>query len=100
MNIRYKGQTSETQEMPGGVGAGTIIGLNLFLVLFNNAGPPTNVETIGYQITQPCSKRQPIRKCKIKWVDDMTVAVVGGYNNIANSKSADRGYMGLCRGHI
>ena len=50
--------------MPGGLSAGTIIGLNLFLVLFNGAGPPATNVSIGQQITQPLKRRQPIRKTK------------------------------------
>ena len=60
--------------MPGGLGAGTILGLNLFLILFNGAGPAANKLSIGQQISQPMSKRQPIKKCKVKWIDDCTLA--------------------------
>ena len=60
--------------MPGGLGAGTILGLNLFLILFNGAGPAANNFGIGQQISQPINKRQPMKKCKVKWIDDVTLA--------------------------
>ena len=61
--------------MPGGVGAGTPLGLFCFLVLFNKAGPPESKTTIGHQITAPRKSRKPMDKGKVKWVDDMTVQV-------------------------
>ena len=59
--------------MPGGAAAGTILGLNLFLILFNGAGPKTSPISIGQQITQPLNKRSAIPKSKVKWIDDMTI---------------------------
>ena len=50
--------------MPGGTAAGTVLGLNFFLVLFNGAGPAANITTIGQQITQPKGKRKPIATTK------------------------------------
>ena len=59
--------------MPGGAAAGTILGLNCFLILFNGAGPKTSTLGIGQQITKPSNKRISIPKCKVKWIDDMTL---------------------------
>ena len=59
--------------MPGGTAAGTVLGLNFFLILFNGAGPTANITSIGHQITQPLKKRKPIAKTKVKWVDDVTL---------------------------
>ena len=59
--------------MPGGTAAGTVLGLNFFLVLFNGAGPTANSTSIGQQITKPINKRKPIAKTKVKWVDDVTL---------------------------
>ena len=73
ISIRYRKHVSASRDMPGGTAAGTILGLNLFLILFNGAGPLTNVVSIGNQITQPFKRRQPIRKMKVKWVDDVTI---------------------------
>jgi hypothetical protein len=73
LKIRYSNETSTCRQMPGGTAAGTILGLNLFLVLFNGAGPKPNPIGIGQQITQPLSKRRPIAKAKVKWIDDLTV---------------------------
>ena len=68
--------------MPGGTSAGTILGLNFFLVMFNKAGPPANTISIGRQIAQPRRGRKPIEKCKVKWIDDMTLC------NAVNLKTA------------
>ena len=38
LSVRFKGSSSENKNMPGGTPAGTILGLNLFLILFNYAG--------------------------------------------------------------
>ena len=62
--------------MPGGLGAGTILGLNLSLILFNGAGPAANKLSIGQQISQPRNRREPIKKCKVKWIDDVTLATI------------------------
>ena len=73
ISIGYRKHVSASRDMPGRTAAGTILGLNLFLILFNGAGPRTNVVSIVNQITQPFKRRQPIRKMKVKWVDDVTV---------------------------
>ena len=73
LSIRYRNETSSTRKMPGGTGAGTILGLEIFLILFNDAGPAANPTSIGHQITQPLSKRKPIDKSKVKWIDDITI---------------------------
>ena len=41
--------------------------------MFNKAGPPANTISIGQQISQPRRKRKPIKQCKVKWIDDMTL---------------------------
>ena len=73
ISIRYRKHTSASRDMPGGTAAGTMLGLNLFLILFNGAGPPTNMVSIGKQITQPKNRRTIIKKMKVKWIDDVTV---------------------------
>ena len=82
LTIRYRNQRSTSRQMPGGTAAGTVLGLNFFLILFNRAGPPASNISIGKQITQPIKKRKPINKKKVKWVDDMTVC------NAVNLKAA------------
>ena len=62
--------------MPGGTGAGTILGVDLFLILFNNAGPAANTVGIGRQISRPLSKRKPILKSKVKWIDQPAASMV------------------------
>ena len=61
---------SSTEPMPGGTGAGTPLGLLLFLVLFNGAGPQASQLSIGEQVTVPRRQRKPMDKGKVKWVDD------------------------------
>ena len=61
------------QKIPGGTGAGTRLGLQIFLIMFNDAGPAANPTSIGQQITQPLSRRKPIEKSKVKWIDDITI---------------------------
>ena len=73
LSIRYRNETSSTRKMPGGTGAGTVLGLKIFLIMFNDAGPATNPTSIGQHITQPLSKRKPIVKTKVKWIDDITI---------------------------
>ena len=73
ISIRYRNQTSEIRKMPGGTAAGTILGLELFLVMFSDAGPAANVVSIGQQITQPLASRKPIKQTKVKWIDDVTI---------------------------
>ena len=72
---RYKGHTSDTVCMPGGVGAGTPLGLFCFLVYFNIAGPKSSETTIGQHISSTLNKRKPIDTHKVKWVDDMSCLV-------------------------
>ena len=48
----------------------------LFLILINAAGFKENLRNIGETITNPAlSKRKPIEKIHMKWIDDMTIAV-------------------------
>ena len=71
--IRYRNETSNSRQMPGGVAAGTILGLNCFLILFNGAGPAANPSGLGQLMCQPKTKRRLIKKAKVKWVDDATI---------------------------
>ena len=61
--------------LQSGAGQGTILGLLLFCVTFNGAGPKPSIENIGSIITQTRRKRQPIKEGKKLWVDDLTVTV-------------------------
>ena len=82
LTIRYRNHRSTSRQMPGGTAAGTVLGLNFFLILFNGAGPAASHISIGKQITQPIKKRKPIDKKKVKWVDDVT------FCNSVNLKAA------------
>ena len=69
--LRRQSHTTETEEMPGVIGAGTPLALLCFLVLFNKAGPPASKVSVGEQVTE--TRRKPMQKGKVKWVDDMSV---------------------------
>ena len=75
LTLRHRGHTSATEQMPGGLGAGTPLGLMLFLVLLSDAGPPASQLSIGEQITQPKRTRKPMKISKVKWVDDKSLTV-------------------------
>ena len=73
LKVTFKGQTSESTEMPGGGPQGTILGMLVFLVLINDAGFPGSSE-LGIKITQSINKRKEIETKHWKYVDDLTVA--------------------------
>ena len=68
--VKYKGEKSETKEMPGGGPQGTILGLFLFLVMINDAGYPDENREMGKRITQAINKRKEIETKHWKYVDD------------------------------
>ena len=70
--VRYKGETSTAQSLPGGGPQGTLLGLLLFLILINLCGDQGYSE-IGKEITNPKKKFTP-SSFHAKFVDDMTVA--------------------------
>ena len=71
LTLRRQSHTTNTENMPGGTGAGTPLGLLCFLVLFNGAGPAASKTGLGEQVTQ--TRRKPMKKGKVKWVDDVSV---------------------------
>ena len=75
LTVRWQSKQSRTLPLNSGAGQGTILGLFLFCVTFNGAGPKPHTEPLGRTITQPRRTREPIRTGKKKWVDDLTVTV-------------------------
>ena len=75
LTIRWKNKQSRRLPLNSGARQGTIIGLFLFCVMFNGAGPKANTEPLGVAITQTRKRRQPIKKGKKKWVDDLSLWV-------------------------
>ena len=75
LTIRWQSKQSRKLPLNSGAGQGTIIGLFLFCVTFNGAGPKPQTEPIGQIITQPRRTRKPIQKGKKKWVDDLSIYV-------------------------
>ena len=73
--MRWQSKQSRKLPLNSGSGQGTILGLFLFCVTFNGAGPKPHTEPLGKTITQPRRRRQPIQRGKKKWVDDLTLTV-------------------------
>ena len=73
--VRWQSKQSRKLPLNSGAGQGTIMGLFLFCITFNGAGPKAHKEPLGQIITQPRRTRKPIKKGKKKWVDDLTVTV-------------------------
>ena len=70
LTLRRQSHITGTEDMPGGTGAGTPLGLLCFLVLFNGAGPTTSPTSLGQQVTE--TRRKPMKKGKVKWIDDLS----------------------------
>ena len=75
LTIRWKNKQSRTMPLNSGAGQGTILGLFLFCVMFNGAGPAPSTEPLGVAISQTRKCRKPIKKGKKKWVDDLSLWV-------------------------
>ena len=56
--IRWKNKQSRQMPLNSGAGQGTIIGLFLFCVMFNGAGPKATTEPLGVAITQTRRRRE------------------------------------------
>ena len=74
--LRYKGKSSGRKSLPGGSPQGTRLGMFLFLILINFAGFDSSEleKDIGTLITKPLTKRKPIHKSHMKYIDDLTFA--------------------------
>ena len=71
MRVRYKGKQSRNKSLPGGGPRGTLLGLLLFIVLFNDVGFEDQVNNAGEVIP---SKRNIKTVNQMKYVDDLTLA--------------------------
>ena len=75
MEVSFKGEKSESKSLPGGGHHGTILGMFLFLILINAAGFKEKIKNTGEIMTQPkLSKRKPMERIHLKFIDDLTVA--------------------------
>jgi hypothetical protein len=74
LEVHYKGEKSDSKDMPGGSPQGTILGLFLFLVQINGAGFEETNREIGLKITRAINKRKGIDTNHWKYVDDLTLA--------------------------
>ena len=77
MVVRYRGETSNRKQLPGGGPQGTLLGLLLFLVLINSCCNFERNLSVGNQITQPSKKFIPSTFCA-KYVDEVSIA--GSFN--------------------
>ena len=73
MVIKFKGETSETQQLPGGGPQGTLLGLLLFLILINLCGLEAEPNQIGHTITNP-KKKFAHPTLHTKYIDDLLIA--------------------------
>ena len=75
MLLKFKGCTSEMEDLPGGGPQGTKLGLFLFLILINHAGfkPNQICHNLGKTMTKP--RREKISQTQEKYIDDMTQCV-------------------------
>ena len=78
MTVTYNGVTSSSKSLPGSTGAGTKLGMILFIVMVNYAGfPLAEINTnIGRILTEKSSRRNPIAKFHAKYLDDLTLASI------------------------
>ena len=75
IEVHYKGIKSSKKPLPGGGPQGTVLGMFLFLILINAAGFKNIARNTGEVIRNPSlSRRQPMEKIHLKYIDDMTVA--------------------------
>jgi hypothetical protein len=73
MILNYKGCSSNRKRLPGGGPQGSRLGMFIFLILINFAGPENSSKSIGEHLSVPLRKRKSIPRTQMKFVDDMTV---------------------------
>ena len=73
MVVRFRGETTEAKQQPGGGPQGTLLGLLLFLILINFCGFESNTTNIGEMITNP-KKKFENPTLHTKYVDDLMIA--------------------------
>ena len=72
MTVRFKGETTEPKQLPGGGPQGTLLGLLLFLILINDCGFENQATSIGDILTNKKKKFAPAT-LHTKYVDDLTI---------------------------
>ena len=73
MLVRFKGKKSSIKDLPGGGPQGTLLGLQPFIVLINDAGFEGQKNNTGETITSR-KKLKLVNQIHLKYVDDMTFA--------------------------
>ena len=68
------GKMSSSKYMPGGGPQGPILGLLIFIIIFNLAGRSSSNSSQGESMTTLLKRRNPIYDKKCKFMDDLTVA--------------------------
>ena len=74
LKVRLNGKISSRKDIPGGGPQGTILGLLIFIIVFNMAGNPSSSSSLGVEMSVPMIKRKPMVNRKCKYVDDLTLA--------------------------
>ena len=72
MKVRYKGNTTDSKQLPGGGPQGSLLGGFLFLILINLCGFPDQDHNVAEQICNGRRKFVPTT-LHAKYVDDMTI---------------------------
>ena len=72
--LRYQRNISKRKKLPGGGPQGSVLGMFMFLILSNMAGFDTQNQELGKIITSAASKRKPMERIHLKFIDDMTAA--------------------------
>ena len=89
MKLSYKGEKSETKQMPGGGPQGTTLGMFLFIVLINFIGFEKCNTTIGATLTSNLKERIPMQTMHAKFIDDLIIKGCINLNTLLQKEHKD-----------